>query len=378
MAHKFLPKARQWLFCDHFQIQNPQLQVQPSKGHVAHWDSVASWEKNQSQRKKTDLQVDPILSGSVFCSNYNIWQIGKHGWSRKSSSFLITLSCVILEASAWVSMEWDVISSSGLAPTIPCPSFVGVIHQLLFSLHYREIWATLQDVIWVLWISAWMKYYVKLYTFHELGNSSEINPLYKLIGILPQTSKEAWGVWRQEQTESMECKQSKAKPYQFEGNDKAWTGCCLNFSSGIPPGEALPSLLGTGMKQSLNGCSLNPTIKECKLFYTSDMKVFPSWRIEPWHRRQMGIMWAWRNSLSSRSSCWILMDHADKMVFSMVLWLRAGLWKHEHQDLHSTGDCGVTKPHKRSKLCPLLQCWRVCWGVEGQCDPMSQPGWLWG
>lgn len=90
----------------------------------------------------------------------------------------------------------------------------------------------------------------------------------------------------------MECKQSKAKPFQFERDDRAWTCCCLNSSSGIPPGEALPSLLGTGMKQSLSGCSLNPTIKECKLFYISDMKVFPSWRIEPWHRRWMGILWA--------------------------------------------------------------------------------------
>lgn len=101
-----------------------------------------------------------------------------------------------------------------------------------------------------------------------------------------------WGVWRQEQAESMGCKQSKAKPSQFAGDDRAWTGCCLNSSSGIPPGEALPSLPGTGMKQSLSECSLNPTIKECKWFYTSDMKVFPSWRIEPWHRTWMGILWA--------------------------------------------------------------------------------------
>lgn len=125
-----------------------------------------------------------------------------------------------------------------------------------------------------------------------LGSSSEINPLFKLAGILSQTSKEAWGVWRQEQAESMECKQSKAKLYQFEGDDRAWAGCCLNSPSGIPPGEAVPSLLGTGMKQSLSGCSLNPTIKECKLFYTSDMKVFASWRIEPWHRKLMGILQA--------------------------------------------------------------------------------------
>lgn len=215
-----------------------------------------------------------------------------------------------------------------------------------------------------------MKYCVKFYAFHELGSSSEINPLFKSVGILSQTSKEAWGVQRQEQTESMECKHSKAKPYQFEGDDKAWTGCSLNSSSGIPPGEALPSLLGTGMKQSLSGCSLNPTIKECKLFYTSDMKVLTSWGTEPWHRRQMGILWASCKALKKFfiQQEFVLNSDGPRWKYQIKWCFQWCSWKHEHQDLHLTDNqqlWGHKTTQKEQIVSSLAMLEGLLWGRRG-------------
>lgn len=93
----------QWLFHGQSQIKTQSCRCSPLDW--AHWGSVASWEKNQRQLQisrwiPSSLSLFPVLTKKGF-----IWQRGKHGWSRKSSSFLISLSCVILEVSAWISME---------------------------------------------------------------------------------------------------------------------------------------------------------------------------------------------------------------------------------------------------------------------------------
>lgn len=152
MAHGFLPQASQWLFHCHSQIKNPELQVHPSQGHLTWLAEVLCLHerKNRASYRSPSGSHPPWVCFLFWLYQGFIWQRVKHGWSRKSSSFLISLSRLCDFGGECLDLHgMSVISSSGLAPAIPCPSFVGVIHQLLFSLCCRGTWATLQDVIWV-------------------------------------------------------------------------------------------------------------------------------------------------------------------------------------------------------------------------------------